>query len=241
MPRFFIREIDRINRDLLSLSGKVEENLHLAVQAIDQGDVELAQRVVEADKEIDEMEVSIEEECLKILALHQPVARDMRFIVAVLKINNDLERIGDLAGGLAQRVYYLKKKMPLVVPFDLHGMTARVQWMLRKTLDAFVHQDIQLALKVLHEDDEVDDIHRKAYKRVEKLLRTESETHGFQKVIRWLAVSRSLERIADHTTNIAEDVIYMLSGEIIRHQHLDNLFEEDDEDEDESVSDESES
>jgi len=231
MPRFFVREIDRINRDLLLLSGKVEENLRLAVQAIDKGDTDLAEKVIEADKEIDDMEVGIEEECLKILALHQPVAGDLRFIVAVLKINNDLERIGDLASSIAQRVHYLKKILLLPVPFDLHGMTARVQWMLQKTLDAFVHQDIELALKVLKEDDEVDEIHRKCYKHVENLLRDENATQGFQKVIRWLAVSRALERIADHTTNIAEDVIYMLSGQIIRHQHIENTPDEEDDDE----------
>ena len=231
MPLFFVREIDRINRDLLLLSGKVEENLRLAVQAIDKGDTDLAEKIIEADKEIDDMEVGIEEECLKILALHQPVAGDLRFIVAVLKINNDLERIGDLASGIAQRVYYLRKISHLPPPFDLHGMTARVQWMLQKTIDAFVHQDIELALKILKEDDEVDEIHRKAYKRVEKILREETNTHGFQKIVRWLAVSRALERIADHTTNIAEDVIYMLSGQIIRHQHIENTTDDDEDDE----------
>jgi len=220
MTQFFIREIDHLNRNLLTLCGLVEENLNRAVKAIDTHDANLTKQVVEADKFIDESEVRIEEECQKILALHQPVANDLRFVVAVLKINNDLERIGDLATSIAQRVRLLGKDTPLPVPFDIHGMTARVQWMLRSAIDAFVREEVDLAKKVLLEDDKVDDIHREAFENVERRLRENHSQPNFESVIRWLSVSRCLERIADHTTNIAEDVIYMFSGEIVRHQHV---------------------
>ena len=218
MSRFFIREIDRLNNGLLKLSAIVEEHLRHAVRAIEERDSRLATEVIQQDSEIDSMEVDLEEECLKILALHQPVALDLRFVVAVLKINNDLERIGDLSAGIADRVFYISHAASQTVPLDVSGMAERVQWMLRTSLDALVRQDLKLANRVLAEDDEVDKLHRESYDEIERLLRETAGRDGFESVIRWLSISRSLERIADHATNIAEDVIYMLSGEIVRHR-----------------------
>jgi phosphate transport system protein len=215
---FFIREIDRLNNSLLKLAAIVEENLRHAVRAIEERDAQLATSVIEQDTEIDTMEVDLEEECLKILALHQPVALDLRFVVAVLKINNDLERIGDLSSNIAERVFYITHLGTQIAPLDVSGMAERVQWMVRTSLDSLVRQDLKLANRVLAEDDIVDRLHRESYEEIERILRDSNTRDGFESIIRWLSVSRSLERIADHATNIAEDVIYMLSGEIVRHQ-----------------------
>jgi len=219
MSSFFLREIEYLKRGLLQLSDLVQAHLRDAVQAIEAADAERAKRVIDGDREVDEAEVRLEEECLKILALHQPVANDLRFIVSVLKINNDLERIGDLATNIAQRALHIGERMPLPVPFDMRGMAEEVQWMVRASLDAFVQQDLELANRVLERDDTVDDIHRETYKKVESRIRENKDEPHFETVIRWLSISRSLERIADHATNIAEDAIYMHSGDIVRHQH----------------------
>lgn len=161
------------------------------------------------------MEVDLEEDCLKILALHQPVAIDMRFIVAVLKINNDLERIGDLSVNIAERAISLARQVRTETPFDFDGMAVKVQSMLHRSLDALVNSDARLAREVLTSDDEIDAIHRQMYEDVKKAIVECPDK--IDSLIQLLAVSRNLERIADHTSNIAEDVIYLVDGEIIRH------------------------
>jgi len=175
----------------------------------------LAARVIEQDRQIDRMEIDVEEECLKILALHQPVAIDLRFIVAVLKINNDLERIGDLAANIAQRAAFLSQRDRISIPFDFAGMAAKTQAMLRDALNALVEMDAEVALGVCARDDEVDEIDRQMYSQVEAAILQHPEY--IDSLINLLGVSRQLERIADHATNIAEDVIYMIKGEIVRH------------------------
>jgi phosphate transport system protein len=162
------------------------------------------------------MEIDVEEECLKILALHQPVAVDLRFIVAVLKMNSDLERIGDLAVNIAKGAKFLGSKEAVAFPFDLDSMSTRVQDMLKTCIDSLINLDKEQATKVLEMDDEIDDINREMYGRVEEeIMRNPGAA---DRLIRMMTVSRQLERIADHATNIAEDVIYMIDGDIVRHQ-----------------------
>ena len=161
------------------------------------------------------MEVDLEEECLKILALYQPVAADLRFIVSVLKINNDLERIADLAVNIAERTLGVSCEGRVPVPFDLGEMGRKVQTMLKKSLDALVNLEPQAAREVCHLDDEVDDIHKKNYRLVKEQIRKNPER--IDSLIQYISVSRHLERIADLATNIAEDVLYMIEGEIVRH------------------------
>lgn len=209
------REIEKLKRKLLALSAYVEESVQRAVKAIATRDDKLAQRVIETDYEVDEMEVDVEEDCLKILALHQPVAVDLRYIIAVLKINNDLERIGDLAVNIAERAVFLSRMVKTKTPFDFVTMSSKVQLMLQKSLDAIVNSDSKLAREVLVSDDEIDEINRQMYQAVIDAIRDEPDK--VDNLIQMLAVSRNLERIADHTSNIAEDVIYMVDGEIIRH------------------------
>lgn len=215
MPRHLQREIDRLKKQILTLSAVVEKSVREAVKAVGERDTALALRVVEADEEIDRMEVDVEEDCLKILALHQPVAIDLRFLVAVLKINNDLERIGDLAVNIAQRARVLARQGPSPAPFDINTMTEKTQWMLRKSLDALVNMDSALACEVFKEDDAVDDIHSAAFEKSKEIIT--NDPASVDAVINWLSISRHIERIADHATNIAEDVIYMVEGEIVRH------------------------
>lgn len=209
------RELEKLNKLVLSLSATVENHLAQAVRSVQLRDEALARQVIEKDQEIDHREVEVEEECLKILALHQPVAADLRYIIAVLKLNNDLERIGDLAVNIAERAIFLSHENPPVVPFDFEGMVAKTRTMLRQALDALVNRDADLAQKVCAEDDTVDAIHRGMYEQVKDAIRKHPQ--DLDALIHLLGVSRHLERIADHATNIAEDVVYMIRGRIIRH------------------------
>lgn len=216
MSQHFVHEIERLKKRLLALGALVEESVHRAVLSVQDRDSRLATQVIKADAEIDRAEVELEEECLKVLALHQPVAQDLRFVVAVLKINNDLERIGDLATNIASRAFFLASQAPTRMPFDFFTMAEKVEWMLKSVLDSLVKRDISLAYQVLATDDEVDAINREMYTRVESGIRQSPDE--LERLIHMLGVSRALERIADHTTNVAEDIIYMLEGQIVRHQ-----------------------
>ena len=210
------RESDNLKRKLLSLSAIIEEQVQRSVKSVEQRDARLAEEVIRGDIEVDQAEVEIEEDCLKILALYQPVAVDLRFIVAVLKINNDLERIGDLAVNIARKAATLASHSPLVVPFDLPEMSARARAMLRDSLDSLVNLDTSLARNVCARDDEVDQMKRDIRRQVEEMIRINPE--HITLLLKLLAASRNIERIADLATNIAEDVIYMVEGKIIRHR-----------------------
>jgi len=209
-------EIDKLRKLISSLATRVEESVRKAALSILERQPELAVSVIDLDQEIDDMEVEVEEECLKILALHQPVARDLRYIVTVLKMNNDLERIGDLAKNCAQQSVHVAEQRGLVIPYDLKGMAEKVQKMLQCSLDALVESDSLLARKVLEADDEVDAIDAQMYPDVQAAIREHPEQ--MQSLIRLLKVAQNLERIGDHATNIAEDVIYMIEGNIVRHR-----------------------
>ena len=210
------KAIDNLKKELLTLCGMVEDNLWQAVKSIKNRDVKLAQKVIDSDIQTDQMEVNVEEDCLKILALHQPVAIDLRFIITALKINNDLERIGDLAVNIAERSRFLSSQKPIDMPFDFETMAEKTQAMVKKSLDALVHIDCDLASEVCQADDEIDAINRQMYDQVKDQIKQDSE--NIETLIHLLSVSRHLERIADHATNIAEDVIYMVKGEIVRHK-----------------------
>ncbi len=210
------RQIDKLKRQILSLGAKVEEAVESAIRAVHNRDLDLAQQVINKDQEIDQMEIDVEEECLHTLALHQPVAFDLRYIVSVLKINNELERIGDLAVNIAEQAEFLAREARLeAVPYDLPKMTERVRAMLNGSLDALVNVDTQAAQRVRETDDEVDEMYRQTYNAVEEAIR-QDPTH-LPQLIHFLNIARQLERTADHTTNVAEDVLYMAEGEIYRH------------------------
>jgi phosphate transport system protein len=215
MTRHFQIELEKLKKKILSLGGMVEEQVRMAIRAIENRDGELAEKIIAADHKVDETEVEVEEECLKVLALHQPVAVDLRFITALIKINNDLERIGDEAVNISQRVANIARRAPMKVPINYGTMTAKSEAMLKKSLDALVNLDVDLAYKVCFADDEVDEINKQNYDKLKESIRQHPEHVGY--LINFLLVSRHLERIADHATNIAEDVIYLVTGEIARH------------------------
>jgi phosphate transport system protein len=210
------REIDKLKQMLLSLCEVVENSLRQAVKSIKERDAKLAEKVIEMDIQIDHMEVDIEEECLKILALYQPVAIDLRFIITALKINNDLERIGDLAVNLAERSTFLAGRQKIDLAFDFDAMTEKTQAMLRKSLDALVRMDSKLAYEVCAADDEIDAMDHQMHLKVQDAIHMRPDQ--IECLIHLLSASRHLERVADHATNIAEDVIYMIEGRIVRHK-----------------------
>ncbi len=210
------RNIQKLKKRLLSIGAIVEEQVDLAVKSIVNRDQEMARKVIERDAAIDLMEVDLEEEGLKTLALHQPMAVDLRMIIAILKINNDLERIGDLAADATERALVLVTLDPVDLPFDITQMSQAVQKMLKQSLDALVNLDLTLAEKVCASDDAVDAMHSEVFLKVdEEIVKNPKNT---QQLLTLLSVSRYLERIADHATNIAEDVIYLVKGHIVRHQ-----------------------
>lgn len=215
MTVHFFRELDQIKRSLLSLCAIVEEQVRDAVRALLQRDEELAGRVEYRDKDVDGREIEIEEECLKILALYQPVAVDLRLLVAALKINNDLERIGDLAVNIARKGRALADVPAFTIPFDLGGMSEKVEAMLHDSLDALVNLDANLANDVCSRDDAVDAMKREIRVGAEEMIRKNPD--DTPPLMRVMAAARNLERIADCATNIAEDVIYMIEGKIVRH------------------------
>ena len=215
MTKHFIRELEKTKKMILTLGAMAEERVHLAIKAIRKKDASVAQKIITSDYELDEMEVDIEEECLKILALYQPVAIDLRFLIAMIKINNDLERIGDEAVNIAQRVGIIAKWDEPQTTFDYSLMAKKTEKMLKMSLDALVNMDTDIAFKVSILDDEVDAIKDQVYDHVKNAIDLRVDRGGY--LINLLLISRHLERIADHATNIAEEVIYMIEGEIIRH------------------------
>ena len=216
MSVHFQREIDRLKKKLLSLSALVEESVAKAVTAIRDRDRGMAKQVIENDLRIDALDIDIEEECQKILALHQPLAHDLRFIIAVIKINGTLEHIGDCAVNIAERALFLCEEPHLDIPFDFTGMSEKARNMLRRALDALVNQDEYLAYQVISADDEVDQINREMYGQVKDGIRKRPE--DLEALIHLLSISRHVERIADLASHIAEEVIYCVKGDIVRHR-----------------------
>jgi phosphate transport system protein len=220
MTKHFQNEIQRLKKKILHLAAMVEENLQIAVTSVMDHDLELARKVIDSEPLVDAQEVEVEEECLKILALHQPVAADLRYIIAVLKINNDLERIADLAVNIAERCTILAGHSTVAAPFDLDEMLAMTLKMVRNSVDALVLSDTQKANHVCVSDDEIDERHELAFRVVQDKIKSNPDAAEYY--VSLLSVSTYLERIADHSTNIAEDVIYMIEGEIVRHQGVAN-------------------
>ena len=209
-------ELNFLKKMLLEISTLAEDSLVKAVKAATDLDPKVAKEVIDQDKRIDALEVELEEDCLKALALYQPVASDLRFIVSVLKINNDLERIGDLACNIAGRTISMSAApQPIDPPFDLAEMAKITLKMVNDSLKALIIEDTEVAQKVCETDSIVDDIHSETYIRItERIIETPASA---PLLIQYLSISRHLERIADYATNIAEDVIYLIDGKIVRH------------------------
>ncbi len=216
MTRHLQVELEKLKKAILHLGAMVEEAVHLAIKAMQLKDSDIASSVIKNDDIINRTEVEIEEDCLKILALHQPVAVDLRFIAAVIKINNDLERIGDEAVNIAERVQIITRRPPVPVDIDYSVMAEKTETMLRMSLDALVALDVDSAYKICLMDDDVDELNRRFYDSIKDTIKKYPDRAG--SLINLLLIGRHLERIADHATNIAEEVIYMIEGEIPRHK-----------------------
>ncbi|MFH7327009.1 phosphate signaling complex protein PhoU [Desulfurivibrio sp. C05AmB] len=224
MSRLIQPEIEKIKNQTGELGTLIEENLQRAIKALLANDPVLAREVISFDREeIDRREIALEEECLRIMALYHPVAGDLRFLVTVLKVNGDLERIGDLAAKIADKVLLISQidtevydTAGMMLPARFQAMQEKTVTMLRQTLEAFHHEDTDLAYKVCLTDDEVDRDKRAIRAELEETIAQNPAQHIY--LAKLIGVARSLERIADHCTNICEDVIYMAQGKIVRHR-----------------------
>jgi phosphate transport system protein len=215
------REIENLKREILTLGAMAEAAVRDAACAIETQDQSLARTVIDNDIMLDEMEVRIEESCLKVLALHQPVASDLRFLIAILKMNSDLERVGDLAVNVAEHAAFLAIQPPVNISFDFRAMACKAQKMLEESLQSLVNLSTERARAVLASDDEIDAMNRQMYLLVQEAMHARPDQT--ESLIHLLSVSQHLERIADHATNIAEDVIYLTQGMIVRHRAEDYL------------------
>jgi phosphate transport system protein len=216
MSKHLERDLDNLQKDLLALAASVEEAIHKAIRALQERDVALANEVIDGDNDIDEEENHVEEECLKVLALHQPVAVDLRRVTSVLQINTDLERMADLAEDIAERAVALARWPVIPIPADLQRMTDLTSSMVRQALDAFVNLDAKLARLVCRLDDEVDRYNKSIIDELIRLMQRSPEM--VEPGLSLFSATRHLERIADHATNVAEDVIYLVEGAIVRHR-----------------------
>jgi len=218
MNQHFHREISELYTATAKLGGMVEEAIGKALISLKDGDEGLARDVQEGDNEIDRLEVEIEEHCLSILALYQPVARDLRFIVSVLKVTNELEHMGDLAESIAFKTKSIGKSQVAESKIQLFKMGEQTQRMVAMALDALLKEDAEKARQVIRMDDEIDDHHRANHRVVSQAIKGAAEAFTLAE-LGLLSVSRSLERIADMATSIAQDVIYLVEATIVRHKH----------------------
>jgi phosphate transport system protein len=216
MSTHLYRAIESLQKQILSLSALVEESLNSAAKCIVAHNHELTRSVIDADPVIDAKEVAIEEECLKILALNQPVASDLRWLIATMKMNNDLERIGDLTVNIAEATDHLALLPRLSPPSCLIQMADKVRSMVRRCLDSLIDLDIESARQICRDDEAVDILHREVFTLVSE-NRHGDQTHLTQNLY-FVEIAHNLERIGDHATNIAEDIVYMSEGDIIRHR-----------------------
>lgn len=223
MERYFDEELKELKSSILTMGALTEEAIYKSVEALKNRDNAMAKAVIENDSKIDQIELDIDEKCMDLIARHQPMARDLRFIITGLKINTELERIADIAVDIAQRSLEVITKPPLKPLVDIPKLTAIAQSMVKMAIDSFIKGDIELAKKVVLSDSEADKC-RNAIQRelVEDYMVKDGSTSP--RAVQLLLIARFLERICDHTTNIAEDVIYMVQAEVVRH-HPERLSE----------------
>lgn len=217
MSKHLLRDLEELSSELLQLSRVVEDQLSTALSCLMARDGDAALKVVDADDDIDRMEVKLEENALKVLALHQPVAADLRFVIASIKINNDLERIADIAANIAKRAVDVARLPPVAPPEAFEEMAERARLMVRQSITALIRRDSVLAKQVTREDDAVDQLNRQITRHLRERMK-DCAPEQVDAMLRWMSAVRHVERVADLSVNIAEDVIYMTEGEIVRHK-----------------------
>lgn len=217
MSQHLQRDLEHLKKELLSLGSIVAQRARDAIHSLVNKDSDLAHRVMVGDSEIDDREVQVDEAALKILALHQPVATDLRWVIGVMKVNTDLERVGDLAVNIAERARFLSTRPGIGIRLDFAHMGDLALGMLNDCLGALVDLDVARARRVITADDEVDRMNREMFVALQDCMMEDPES--IQRAIHYLSASRHLERIGDHATNIAEDVIFLVEGAVVRHHH----------------------
>jgi phosphate transport system protein len=220
MERHFEADLQGLRNQLLRMGGLVEDRVRRAVQALVERHEEDARRIIATDSEVNDLQMDVDDRCLRLLATQTPLAGDLRLITSAMKINADLERIGDLAVNVAENALTLIPQAPLKPLIDIPKMAAVTEGMIRDALDAFVKRDAALAREVLGRDDEVDDLKEQVFRELLTYMMADPGT--IQRALALILVSRNLERIADHATNIAEDVIFITEGRDVRHHALDH-------------------
>ena len=215
MQRHFHEELEALKQTLLAMGGLVEDQIRRVMKALLERDDVMAQEVVERDRQVNTYDVEVDEQCVSLLALYQPAAGDLRFITTAMKIVTDLERIGDQAVNIAQRVLELNREPQLKPYIDLPRMAERAQRMVKESLDAFVARDTALARQVCGEDSEVDLLKEQIFRELLTFMMEDPRT--IPRAIRLILISRFMERVADHATNIAEMVVYLVEGKMVRH------------------------
>ena len=214
-PRKFDKELDELKKKLIHMAALAETMIDRTISELVRRDERLAQKVPEYEEELNRLQMEIDEEAMRLLATRQPVASDLRFIVAATKINGDLERIGDLAINITENVHVLAQQAPLKPLIDIPRMADLARRMVRESLEAFVGDDVLLAQSVIMTDDQVDALKNQILR--ELLTYMMADPRAIERGLALILISRHLERIADHATNIAEDVIYMIQGRDVRH------------------------
>ena len=214
----FEAELQTLKNRLLTMGALVEERAHQAVKALINRSQEQAEQIIASDKEVNDLQIDIDDRCLKLLATQTPLASDLRLITSAMKINSDLERIGDQAVNIAENVVKLLPQPPLKPLIDIPRMAEIAQQMTRDALDSFVKRDVALAREVLRRDDEVDSLKDQVFRELLTYMMADPGT--IQRALALILISRNLERIADHATNIAEDVIFLVEAKDVRHHHL---------------------
>ena len=215
MQRHFHEELEALKQTLLAMGGLVEDQIRRAMRALLERDDVIAQEVIDRDRQVNTYDVEVDEQCVNLLALHQPAAGDLRFITTAMKIVTDLERIGDQAVNIAQRALELNREPQLKPYIDLPRMADKAQRMVKESLDAFVARDTALARQVCGEDAEVDALKEQIFRELLTFMMEDPRT--VSRAIRVILISRFMERVADHATNIAEMVIYLVEGKMVRH------------------------
>jgi phosphate transport system protein len=214
----FEEELQTLKNRLLTMGALVEERAHQAVRSLVNRNQEAAEQIIASDKEVNDLQIDIDDRCLKLLATQTPLASDLRLITSAMKINSDLERIGDQAVNIAENVVKLLPQPPLKPLIDIPRMAEIAQQMTRDALDSFVKRDVALAREVLRRDDEVDSLKDQVFRELLTYMMADPGT--IQRALALILISRNLERIADHATNIAEDVIFLVEAKDVRHHHL---------------------
>lgn len=231
MQRLLDEHLDKLKTRIIKMCSLVDEQVLLAIRSVEEENLELAQTVIDMDKKVNKFDVKIDKICQKIFALSQPVAMDLRYIMSSLTINNNLERIGDISVNIAENIILIEKKPDFYHKTKVEEMFRIVQQMLKNAIDSFIGENAGLAKKVIFSDDIIDKMNADNHKLLKDIMKQDSE--NIEPAVALLVISRELERLADHCTNIAEDVFFIVEAQMIKHKYEKYLFDQD-EDEEES-------